>query len=533
MLAASGRAAPGHAPAGRFLSLAGAGFDAQVRLGAWAPVWVDVTAPAGGLDGTLRIETAGPAGQAGPIFAVPVRAAPGARLRVFVPAVFHDARSPGTVTLRDGSGTVDTLVLPRLRPADEIVVVLSAEPLGIEAAAARFSGLAVVYVEQEALPAAWQPYQAVRLLVIRDLDERRVTDHQRRAILEWAWSGGRLLAMPSGDDLRHIRGPTLGPVLASAAEGGTGLGRVAVWQHDAAALKERGQPALEQAWQRVLAESTRPAPPGLDATVPQDRGVPPQAHAAIAGVILAYVLAVRAVSRLLAAVRPAGVMAAVLMVGLATAGALRVAALAREATAGVAASSVVEGLPGTSHALLTVAARPSRAQVQGGGVAAEPRLLLRPAVPVRVQILHSERTTVEGDMAGVLFTGAAIVPLPITGTYTATAGGAEIIVVNRTGQGLEPAWIYSAGMAQAIPRVGREARIALDARQWQAPARLGRPGPNPALMAWAFARLEADDILRREQAWLLGWMRDPAFGLRWGSRPEPPLQLVLVPLGAP
>jgi len=536
VLAVVALAVPVRAAPDRLLAVAGLGYDGRVRLGAWTPVWIDLVAPPGGVDGMLQIETSGPLGQDGTSYAVPVRAAPGARLRVFVPVIFYNARSPGYVRLHDRLGQVASLALPRLQPMDEIVAVLSAEPLGIEGVAARLAGLGVVQVEPEALPPVWQAYQAVRLLVVRDLDERRVTDEQRRAILQWVWSGGRLLAMPSGDDLRHLRGPTLGPLLARTG-GGVGLGRVTVWDHDAALPEHRGRPTQEQAWEQVLAGALPPVGPGLETTVPQDRGAHPRTQAAIGMLVLAYVLAVRWLSRFLAGLRPASVLATVLVLAVATGAAAWTATLARRAGAGVVVSSMIEGLPGTGHGLLAVAARPVYVDGEGAAVVGGRDLLLRPSVPAQLRVVHSEETSIEGGARGVLLTGTAIVPLAITGTYAATPEGAEVTVANRSGHRLEPAWAYAAGRVQAIPAVGPAngpaLRIALDDRRWQVPGRLQRADPNPALLAWAFARLEAGAIIREETAWLLGWIRDPSGGLSWGNRPEQPLQLVLVPLSAP
>lgn len=497
------------------------------------PVWIDLAVPSGGVDGMLQIDTSGLSGQAGTSFAVSVRAAPGARLRVFAPVIFYDARSPGTAVLRDRLGQqVASLALPRLQPADEIVAVLSAEPLGIEGVAVRTSGLGVAYIEPEALPTVWQAYQAVRLLVVRDLDERRVTDQQRRAIQQWVWSGGRLLAIPSGDDVRHLRGPTLGPLLEREA-GGLGLGRATVWSYDAALPEHRGRAVQERGWEQVMVGDLPAVAPGLEATVPPDRGVPQHAQAAIVMLVLTYMLVVRSLSRFLAGLRPARVIAAVLALALATGVAVQTAALARRAASGVLASSVIEGLPGTGYGLLAVAARTVHADDEGVAVVTGRNLLLRPSVPARVRVVHFDGTSIASSAGGALLTGTGIVPLPITGTYAAMPGGAEVNVANRSGHRLEPAWVYAAGRVQAIPAVGPALRVALDDRKWQVPGRLQRADPNPALQAWAFARLEAGAILRGEPAWLLGWIRDPAGGLHWGNRPEPSLHLVLVPLTAP
>jgi hypothetical protein len=77
-----------------------------------------------------------------------------------------------------------------------------------------------------------------------------------------------------------------------------------------------------------------------------------------------------------------------------------------------------------------------------------------------------------------------------------------------------------------------DARVPLDAQRWQARDRLQRTEPNHQLLLWAFSLLESDAILKTTPTWLVGWVRDPALGLRWGNRAESTHALVLVPLAA-
>jgi len=77
-----------------------------------------------------------------------------------------------------------------------------------------------------------------------------------------------------------------------------------------------------------------------------------------------------------------------------------------------------------------------------------------------------------------------------------------------------------------------DARVPLDAQRWQARDRLQRTEPNHQLLLWAFSLLESDAILKTTPTWLVGWVRDPALGLRWGNRAESTPALVLVPLAA-
>ncbi|MGH2403913.1 MAG: hypothetical protein ACRDGN_05535, partial [bacterium] len=189
------------------------GFAGRARMGAWTPVWIEVTAPSGGVDGTVTIEAAASIGAPVVRYAAPLRAAAGARVKVFVPAIFYDARAPGIVYLDDARGRLGALALPRLKAVDDLVVALSSEPVGVESASISGERPEIAYVAPEDLPPVWQAYEAVRLLVVRTLDERRVDDAQRMAVQHWVWSGGRLLAMPAGDDVRHLRGGTLSALL--------------------------------------------------------------------------------------------------------------------------------------------------------------------------------------------------------------------------------------------------------------------------------------------------------------------------------
>jgi len=83
-------------PPAAVIELAAVGFDGRTRPGVWTPVWVDITAGASDIDGVVVIEAPVPSGQPVVGFGAPVRAAAGARVRVFVPAIFFDARRPGS-----------------------------------------------------------------------------------------------------------------------------------------------------------------------------------------------------------------------------------------------------------------------------------------------------------------------------------------------------------------------------------------------------------------------------------------------------
>jgi hypothetical protein len=536
-------------------------------MGTWTPVWIDLVAPSGGLDGAVVVAATVPAGAPGRAvrYATPVRVAPGARVRVFVPAVFYDARAPGSIEVEEAGGVIASQSLPRLRPVEEIVIALSAEPLGAEDVTARTRRAEVVYVRPQDLPPVWQAYEGVGLLVVRDLNERRLDDAQRQAMIRWVWSGGHLLAMPSGDDLRHLRGPTLAPVLPALVTGtaeaaGTGQtevalraragaepfgrdgmrglrwrhgrGQVLLWNRDAADPRARGRPEMIKAWEAVLALDPPASLGDLESTLAPLRPVPMRTQLMVAGLVLAYLVAVRRLSRLVASVRAVAVAVVAISVVTATFAAVRVAAAARRDASGVVASIVVVGLPDADHGLVHLLARTVTAQTGTFTLQAPGSLLLRPAPAAGATIAHGLQTTVRGGAGGVRLAGAGIVPIAVTGSLDRLPAGDVVMVANSTGVRLVRPWIAFGGRMQSLPEIGAGARVTLDPQRWQTRDRLQRTEPNHQLLLWAFSLLESDAILKTTPTWLVGWLRDPALGLRWGNRFESTHALILVPLTA-
>lgn len=494
-------------------------------------MWIDVTAGTD-VDGTVVIDVPTPTGQPVVRYGAPVRAAAGAPVRVFVPAIFFESRTPGTVHLEAAGHRLASQPLPRVRPVDEIVVVLSSEPLGAEATVARTGRVDVAYVAAEMLPPVWQTYEAVRLLVVRTLDERRLDDAQRIAVRDWVWTGGRILMMPEGDDTRHLSGPTLGPLRRDARAGRLGRGHVIVWTRDPADPSVRGNAADVPAWETVLEAGAVGAAPSLEPAVPAGRPVPLRVHLVAGAMILLYVLLVRRVSRFLALLQPVPVATFVVMVLVATAAAVRLSVLARRDASGVVSATMVEMLPGTGHGLLRLHARVVSSHGGAFAITAPPGVLVRPAPPASVTIVTGPTVQISGQGAGLQLSGVAVVPLPVSGTYHAGAGGVSIRITNRSGRRIEHPWVYMDSRVQMIAPIGESAQVSLDASRWQPADRLQRTEPHHPLLVWTFLRLESDAILRGTRNWLVGWWRDPALALMWDGRPEAPLQLILVPLSA-
>lgn len=517
-------AAPAPAWTATTLRVAGIGFAGSARLGAWAPVWVDVEATATAVDGLVVVEAAAPSGLPAVRFAAPVRAAPGARVRVFVPAVISIPRAPGVVFLLEDGRTVASTPLPAVRPADAVVVVLSTEPVGVEAEASA-RRLAVAYMPPEMLPPAWQAYEGARVVAVRDLDERRLDDAQRQALWQWVWAGGHVVAMPAGEDARHLSGATLRPL--GSGTGTPGFGRFSVWPQDPASPAARASTGVRARWAQALERAPGPSVPAPP--LPPGRGVPVRIQILVGAFTVAYLLALWRFGGLPVRAGAVGWLALGAFIAAATGAGVLVAREARAAISGVVAAAVVEVIGGTGHGLLSAAVETVPAHGGGFTLRARRDLLLRPDPPAPVTIIRGDEIEIQGR-GGVRLLGQAIVPARVSGTFDA-AGVVE--VSNRSADPIHPAWVYAGGRVHRVGAVTGTVRISLDPEQWQPPTRQVLAGPGNLLLVWAFSRLEAGAILKAPPAWLVGWQRAPGGGLRWDGRPEGPPHLILVPLTPP
>jgi hypothetical protein len=305
------------------------------------------------------------------------------------------------------------------------------------------------------------------------------------------------------------------------------------WDRDAADPRRRGDAALQSAWRDALGQPAATAGATLDATLASTRAVPPYVHAIAALLVVGYILAVRRAAPWVARLHAASVLMMGALVLVASLAAAYAAAYARREASGIVGSMVVEGLAGTTHGILTVAARTITSFPATFHVTTAPGTLLRPTPPAAVTVVYADPAGVRGQGTGVQVTGAAVIAVPVTGAYDPRATPAVVTVTNLSGRVLENPWVYAGGRVHALPGIGQQARVILDEQQWQAADRLGRTEPNHAVLTWAFSRVESDAILRASPAWLFGWWRDPTLGLTWNGRSEAPLQLIMVPLAAP
>jgi hypothetical protein len=191
------------------------GFDGAIRPG--VPVPVDIRTPpmpAGG-PARLLIDTTALAPQPGRVTVstvVPFDAAAGAVEHLRAPIVIQDVRFPLHVrVLADGRPVAAADVwLDPSRVAGRLVVLVSDVRAGLGVLRRLDERVVDAYVGADALPARWQEYSAVDLLVLRNLDPVRLSDAQRGALLTWVRLGGRLVVVAQpGVPLPEFLAPVL------------------------------------------------------------------------------------------------------------------------------------------------------------------------------------------------------------------------------------------------------------------------------------------------------------------------------------
>ncbi|HKX18896.1 MAG TPA: hypothetical protein VJT33_12870, partial [bacterium] len=203
------------------------GFDGAVRPG--APTAVDVRTPPMPASGTAELVVETPAlapqtGRATVSTVVTFQAVAGVVERRRVPVVIQDIRHPVRARLSLGGRVIARADVPvdPARVPGRLIVLVSDVRAGL-GALRRVDDRAVgAYVAADALPAHWQEYASVDLLVLRDLDSARLGDAQRAALLTWIRLGGRLLVIarpgvPLPAFLQPVLPAHLGPVRTLAA----------------------------------------------------------------------------------------------------------------------------------------------------------------------------------------------------------------------------------------------------------------------------------------------------------------------------
>lgn len=548
---AGGLTLPGAAPAA---SAGGAvpTVSAEVRLGyagyvtpdLWIPLLATLRSDRD-LRGVLEVAAPHPRSSRAARTQVNVHLSPSGSRTITVPVVLRDLRAPLTVSLLEGGVTAAQwrVVAPPARIVDRVVLALADRPVGLDHLLPPESRMRVAYVDPGDLPARWQLYEGVGAVVIRNVEERRVTPTQRDALSGWVAAGGHLvLVAPAGSDLlagRFAR-PFLQmaprrPAPASAPERHHPWGRGTVTVVPVDPFVPDLSPESGAVWTRVLGRS--PAPALVDRTLfdalPQSGGTSPLVQLLIVLLLGGYLIALRPFTAMLRRGASGAVLAVTLLAGVAAAaGVLAVVARAQMMT--LLQSAVAEGLPGGNLA-----------RVEALGRVALPRggaFTLRSGGGTLVRSLMESDTTLrlggevsfEGTAAATLpVQASAIVTLPVGGSFR--GGGEEAIVMirNRTGSVLRDPVIYHQRRMHAIGAVGPQANAVLSREGWRDPPSLeGARGTRARLLAWTLGRLGDGAIIEPTTGtatFLLAWLDDDPRGvLRWKEKATP--LLVVVPL---
>jgi hypothetical protein len=199
------------------------GFDGAVRPGATAPIDVRTPPmPAGG-PAQLILETSALTPQTGRAVVstvVPFQAVAGAVERLRVPVVIQDVRRPLRVRIMLGGRAIAAADVPfdPARVAGRLVVLVSDTRAGLGVLRDIDERIVDAYVPADGLPARWQEYGGVDLVVLRDVDPARFSDAQRDALLTWTRFGGRLvvIARPGARTLPAFLMPVLPAYLGAA-----------------------------------------------------------------------------------------------------------------------------------------------------------------------------------------------------------------------------------------------------------------------------------------------------------------------------
>ncbi|HEY6104264.1 MAG TPA: hypothetical protein VI007_13670 [bacterium] len=486
------------------------GIGGWVSPGETTPLRVDIQSSTP-LTGTLQVGVpSGARGEAVTTHLVPIRLAAGGRQQASVDVIVRDPRRPITLIVQDGSGERFRSALPvgPDRVVEGIIAALTREPAGLEFVTGTEGKRRPAYITEDDLPVRWQAFDAIDLLIIRDLDPRRVLPAQARALVDWVRQGGRLLIV-APRELNLAEAPWLRDLLQPNARGASGRGDVTVAGEDlfAPARRERGE--LRAQVRAVLDRARAPsvADPALADVLPSTRPLPGRTQIGLAVLSLLYIVAVRLVLRRFGAVRGGWVIMTVLVV-LSTAGLYTVAAGARIAATSVAQLSVAEMLGTLEAARVTTYA--SIITPYGGRFAvsvpagADARALSDTALTYDDGTREILGTAADGQLTVVV---RQIVPLRLGVRRQAS----DLLVVDQGIPPLERVVLYR---GRQVYRISTWAAgpIRLDPARWEPVDRPGALGTDTAGRGMDLLFRQLDRL--GDTTWLVGRIVDERIGLK-------------------
>lgn len=494
------------------------GIGGWVSPGEVSPLRVDMRSVSP-ITGTLQVDVlSGIRGGVITTHLLPLRLIPGGRQQAYVDLVVRDPRRPITIVVRDESGERFRSVLPvgAGRVVEGIVAALTREAAGLEFVTGTEGKRRPAYLTEDDLPVRWQAYDAIDLLIVRDLDPRAVLPTQAQALAEWVSQGGRLLVV-APQRLNLVEARWLRDLLPPGGQRVYGRGVVTVAGEDlfTPARRERGE--LRAQVSAILARppASSVADTALADILPRTRPLPGGTQIGLAILSLFYVAAVRLVLRRFGAVYGGWLVIAGL-IAIATGGLYTVASSARTAATSLAQLSVAEMLGTLDAARVTTYA--SIIAPYGGRFAVsvpvgETARALTDAAAIHDDAMHEIR----GAAAEGQFTVVArqIVPLRLRVRQRAP----DLLVVDRGTSSLEEMVLYRGRQLYRLPP-GAAGPIRLDPARWEPVDRQGTLGTDTAGRAMDLLFRQFDRI--GEATWVVGRIVDDRVGLRtargaWGD----------------
>lgn len=556
-----------------------AGYAGWIAPGVWVPLAVGITTSEA-LDGMLLVRVA-EASRSAPVTTYQHRLRLGAvsRERIQFDVLIRDPRQPLLVTVQSGGREVARreVMLGSGRVAEGVVAALTRDAAGLEFLATLQRGLRPAYIQEADLPVRWQEYASLELVVIRDLDERRVLPAQRQALREWVLQGGRLLvtgvertalpraswleellpAVPTGrtreasaglfPGLPHAvmiavvtpkPGASYRPLAGGplAVQWPRGRGTVVLWTFDAFSPALRAWSGLPPLWRDLLDVPPVPAIASRDlaGVLPTTQPLPSSAQIILAALSVLYILSIRVALRRLGAVRAGwvGITVVSLVFGAMLYG---FSLTARSASTSITQASIVEAIPDADIARVTTFA--SLISPYGG-----PFTLGAPADAFAQPLTRTALTFSDGlrevtgaaPSSGVMFEVTQMVPLMLRGKVEETPASIAVEVVNDSGLVIRDAMLFRHRQAYRLPEIQARLSARLDPEKWETVGRAVPSTLDGQIHDWLFTRLESrpvEQIAGRDRWWLIGWIQDHRLEVTLQrSRPGQSRQMVVIPL---
>jgi len=483
---------------------------AAIGVGGWvspgevAPLRVEVRS-ALPIAGMLLVEMpSGIRGGLPVIHVLPVRLPAGGRQQAQIDVVVHDPRRPIMIAVRDARAErgrqevrigVDLVV-------DGVVAALTREAAGLEFLAGTERKRQPAYITEADLPVRWQAYDAVDLLILRDLEPRLVVPAQERALVEWIAQGGRLLVVaPQRLNLNEAR--WLRDLLPSSGRRTYGRGVVAVAAADLFAPAHRARGELRT---QVLVLLDRPsgspvADPALAGVLPSTRPLSGGTQFGLAILSLLYIVAARFLLRRFGASRGGWIVIAV-FIGASTAALYTFSAGARSAATSLAQLSVAEMLGTLKYARVTTYA--SIIAPYGG------RFIVSVPDGVTAAVTHDEGAR---EIRGSASSGQVSIAARqiITLRLGARQSAPDVLAIDRGAPALQRAVLYRRRQLYRLPP-DLGGTIRLDPARWEPVDRPGTLGVDAVGRAMDLLFKQLDRSL--DATWLIGRIVDDRLGLR-------------------